>query len=86
MHQYTSGDELLEKSSSENDLSALVAKKANGTLWCITKNVAGRVRNVFEGGRDLKQASHRGGKVSFSGDIQNSSGCFPVQPTVGNLL
>lgn len=32
MHQYTLGDELLEKSSSENDLSALVAKKANGTL------------------------------------------------------
>ena len=24
--------------------------------------------------------------VSFSGDIQDPHGCFPAQPTVGNLL
>jgi len=24
--------------------------------------------------------------VSFSGDIQDPSGCFPAQPTLGNVL
>lgn len=71
------GAELLEKSSSENDLRALVSKKANGALECITKNMASRVRDVFEGGRAMEQASHIAGRIS-SGDIQNSLGCFPV--------
>jgi len=55
MHQYGLEDDLLESSSVERDLGvlvnnkltmnqqcALVAKKANGILGCITQNVANR--------------------------------------------
>ena len=60
MHQYRSGDDLLERSSAEKDPGvlvanrlamsqqcALVAKKARGNLECITKSVASRLREVI---------------------------------------
>ena len=39
-----------------------------------------------EGERVMEQAAQIDCRISFSGDIQNPPGCFPVQPTVGNLL
>jgi len=36
--------------------------------------------------RALQLAAQRGCGISFPGDIENLPGCFPVQPTVGNLL
>jgi len=60
MHQYRLGADLLESSSVERDLDVLVdnrltmsqqcalaAKKANGILGCIKKNVASRTREVL---------------------------------------
>jgi len=34
----------------------------------------------------LEQIAQGGYGIPFSGDLQNSPGCFPVQPTLGNLL
>ena len=39
-----------------------------------------------EGDGALKWAAQRGCGSSFSGDIQDPSGCLPVQPDVGGLL
>ena len=39
-----------------------------------------------KGDRALERAAQRGWGVSFSGDIQDQSGCLPVQPAVGGLL
>ncbi|GAB0180738.1 hypothetical protein GRJ2_000539100 [Grus japonensis] len=60
MHQYRSGVDLLGSSTAEKDLGALmdnklsmsqqwalVAKKANGTLGCIKKSMASRLREVI---------------------------------------
>jgi len=60
MHQYRLGVDLLESSSAERDLGALVddrltmslqcalaAKKANGILGCIRRSVASRTREVL---------------------------------------
>jgi len=38
------------------------------------------------GDRSLGQAAQGSCGVSFSADIQNPPGCFPVQPATGNLL
>ena len=40
----------------------------------------------FEDDRAVEQATQRVCGVSFSGDIQNLPGHFPVQPDAGNLL
>jgi len=40
----------------------------------------------WEGDGVPEQAAQRGYGVSFSGDVQNPSGSFPVQPAIGNLL
>ena len=37
-------------------------------------------------GDSARLITHRDCGDSFSGDIQDFPGCFPVQPTVGNLL
>ena len=60
MHQYRLGVDLLQSSSVKRDLGmlvdnrlamsqqcALVAKKANGILGCIKRNVASRSREVL---------------------------------------
>ncbi|KAJ7407522.1 hypothetical protein WISP_125897 [Willisornis vidua] len=60
MHQYRLGADLLENSSAEKQLGLLVdgklsmsqqfvpvAKKANGTLGCIRKSSASRLREVI---------------------------------------
>jgi len=39
-----------------------------------------------KGDRTLEQVALRGCGISFYGDIQDSSGCLPVQPIVENLL
>ena len=59
-YQYRMGDDLLERSSEEKDLGvllddrltinqqcALVAKRANGILACIKRNVGSRLREVI---------------------------------------
>lgn len=44
-------------------------------------------KNIYcEGDGTLEQAVWIGCGVSFSEGIQDLPGCFPVQPTVGNLL
>jgi len=43
-------------------------------------------KSLFTLSMTLEQAAQSGCGVSFSGDLQNSPGLFPVQPTVGNLL
>jgi len=93
MHQYRLGNDLLERSSVEKDLGVLVgnrltmsqqcvlvAKKDNDILECVKKNVSPRSR-VSEHWNRLP----RGCGVS-SEDINNASGCLPVQPILGNLL
>jgi len=40
----------------------------------------------FKSDRVLEQAAQRGCSISFSRDTQNLPECFPVQPTLGNLL
>jgi len=40
----------------------------------------------FESNRALEQAAQRSCRLSFSGDIQNLSECFPKQPIRGILL
>ena len=40
----------------------------------------------FEGDRALEQFAQISCGVSFSRDIKNPLGCFPVQPIVGNLF
>lgn len=39
-----------------------------------------------ESNRALEQTAHSGCGVSFSKDVQNLPECFPVLPTVCNLL
>lgn len=56
-HQYTLEDDLMEKSSAQvylvflveglSQLCVPVAKKASGTLGCIKRKVAGRLREVI---------------------------------------
>lgn len=43
-------------------------------------------KNFVKVERALEQAAQADNEVSFSGDIQNHSGCFTVQSTVGNLF
>ena len=46
-----------------------------------------RKKNLYSvGDRALEQSAQRDCGISFSGDNQNPSRCFPAQPTVGNLL
>ena len=52
-----------------------------GTNWKFHKN--GEKLLYFEGYRALEKSAQGGCGNSFSEDIQNLSGHFPVQPTVG---
>jgi len=60
IHQYRLGDDLLKRSAAEKDLGvlvgsrlamnqqcALMAKKANGVLGCITKSTAGGIFPLY---------------------------------------
>jgi len=42
--------------------------------------------NFFEGDRALAQAAQRGGRVSFSEDIQVLSGGLPMLPAAGSCF
>ena len=67
---------------------AATGQRAVDTNWnigtCIQSWEKKKLYSV--GDRALEQSAQRDCGISFSGDNQNPSRCFPAQPTVGNLL
>lgn len=61
-----------------------IGQREKGTNWNTSKHEEELL--CFGGNRALEQVVHRSSEVSFSGDIHDLPGHFPVQPCLRKLL
>jgi len=60
---------------------------ATGTNWNTGREYEYEGKLLYyKGARALELSAHKGGTVSFPGDIQNLPRCFPVQPSLAGWL